>query len=285
MTIGFIGLGIMGSAMAANLIDAGHTLRVYNRTKEKAAPLTEAGATWAENPRQAVEGCEITISMLAHPQAVEDVAFGADGVLEALPEGAPWIDCSTVNPSFSQRMVDAAKDRGHAYIDAPVAGTKPQAQAGELVFFVGGSEAAPYSALFEVMGARVVYLGEPTRGVALKMVVNALLATSMAAFSEATALGIALGLPRELLLNALIGGPVTAPFLASKREMMSAGEYDTHFPLRWMHKDLHLAATTAYEVGAPGFLTGTAEQMFREAAQAGFADSDFSALYSYFNPR
>ncbi|MBB3907818.1 NAD(P)-dependent oxidoreductase [Anoxybacteroides rupiense] len=136
--IGFIGLGLMGSRMARNLLESGYELIVHNRTKEKAAPLLEAGAKWANSPKEAAEQADVLFTMLAHPKAVEAAAFGENGFLHHLSPEKLWVDCSTVDPSFTRQMAEEARKRGIHFLDAPVSGSVIPAEKGELVFFVGG---------------------------------------------------------------------------------------------------------------------------------------------------
>ena len=181
-------------------------------------------------------------------------------------------------------MAAEAQARGIRFVDAPVAGTKPQAQNGELVFIAGGSaediEACkPY---FELMGSRTAHVGENGKGTSLKVVVNLMLAQSMAAFAEAAALGQALGISQEILFNTLMGGPVVAPFVTSKREMMTNHAYDDpQFPLRWMQKDVQMAAVSAYEAGVAMPIGNVTKEIFQLAVQAGYGDKDFSAIYEF----
>lgn len=283
MKIGFIGLGIMGSRMAGHLLAAEHELIVHNRTKQKAQPLIESGARWAESPAEAARDADVVITMLAHPQAVEQTALDDTGFLAAMREGALWVDCSTVNPSFSRRMAAVAAQHTIRFLDAPVAGSKTQAAHAELVFFVGGDTGAIPIAqpLFDLMGKNTVHVGAHGMGTSLKIVVNMLLATAMVTFAEGMALGESLGLSREMLFNVLIGGPVVAPFVAGKRAKMESGDYDPEFPLRWMQKDLHLAAQTAYETGAALPIANLSKELYQMAARQGLAESDFSAIYDY----
>jgi 3-hydroxyisobutyrate dehydrogenase-like beta-hydroxyacid dehydrogenase len=285
MKIGFIGLGIMGSRMAANLLQAGHDLVVHNRTKAKADALLAGGATWAETPTAAARASDVLITILAHPQAVEDVAFGENGLLDALPVGALWIDCSTVHPAFTRRMAGEATARGLRFMDAPVAGSKHQAANAELLFFVGGDAAdvALAQPLFGVMGHKTVHVGAAGMGVSMKVVVNHMLATAMAAFAEGAALGQALGISQEALFGVLIGGATAAPFLARKRPMFETGEYEVQFPLKWMHKDLHMVAEAAYETGVPMPVSNAAKELYQLAAHSGLGDEDFAALYRFLN--
>ena len=282
MKIGFIGLGIMGSRMAANLLQGGVELVIHNRTKDKATSLLEQGAVWAENLSD-MAAVDIVFTMLAHPEAVAAIALGPDGFLDHLPPGKLWVDCSTVNPSFARDMAAAAQARGIRHVDAPVAGTKPQAQNAELVFIAGGeasdvAEADPY---FKLMGQRVAHVGGHGMGVALKVVVNAMLGASMVVFAESMALGQALGLSQEILLNTVVGSAVAAPFLAGKRPKIEQDDYEAQFPLRWMQKDMHLAAVAAYEAGAAMPVANATKELYRLADQKGLGDEDFCAIYKF----
>lgn len=285
MNVGFIGLGIMGSRMAANLIDAGHDLVVWNRSAGPMEPLIAAGAAGADSPADVAGQVGILFTMLAHPEAVVETAFGEEGFLDHLPAGALWVDCSTVNPSFSREIAQEAAERGVRFVDAPVAGTKGPAEEGTLLFLVGGEadDVAVCRPFFEVMGRQVVHLGGPGMGVSMKMVVNLLLGQAMAAFSEAMALGQALGFSQQKLLDFLIGGAVTAPFVAGKRDLIESGDFEPNFPLKWLIKDLHLAGQAAYEENVALPLTAAAQQLYTLAAQRGLAESDFTAIYAFLN--
>jgi len=283
MKVAFVGLGIMGSRMAAKVLAVGHELTVYNRTENKAQPLLSAGATWAASAAEAVREAEVVLTMLAHPEAVTDMALDEQGFLAGMHAGSLWIDSSTVNPPFSKRMARAAKAREVRFLDAPVAGSKHQAEAAQLVFFIGGDETDLSRAgpLFEAMGTKVVHAGEHGAGTSLKMVVNHLLGTSMAAFAEGLVLGEALGLPQSLLLDVLVGGPVAPPYLAGKREKLESNAYAPELPLKWMHKDMHMVALTAYEGGVPAPLANLAKECYQDAVRARLDDLDFSCLYAH----
>ena len=256
MKVGFIGLGIMGSRMAANLQKAGYSLVVHNRSKKKAENLIALGAVWGDTPAEVASQVEFLFTMLADPKAVEQTALGKNGFLDALPEGALWVDCSTVDPAFSKRMAETANLRGIQMLDAPVAGSKIQARDAKLAFFAGGAAGDMESVrpLLEVMGVKVIHVGVQGIGTSIKMVINQLLAVSMAAFAEGLVLGESLGITKETLLKVLIGGPVVPPFLVSKREKLQSKDFsDTEFPLRLIQKDVHLSTLTAYgsEVAMP----------------------------------
>ncbi len=281
--IGFIGTGIMGSRMAGNLLQAGFAVTVHNRTQTKAAELLAAGAHWAANPADLAQS-DCVITMLAHPQAVEAAALAADtGFLDALRSGAVWMDCSTGNPAFARRMAHEARQRAVHFLDAPVAGSKNQAQDAGLLFLVGGDAdiLARCHPLLEAMGKGVNHVGEPGMGTALKLVLNHLLATSMLAFAEGLVLGESLGLPQEVLLNALVGSAVVPPYMAGKRTKIEAADFEAEFPLRWMRKDLQMVAETAYDTGAAMPVANSAKEIYQLAVRHGYGDDDFSAIYAF----
>lgn len=284
MKIGFIGLGIMGSGMAKNLLNAGCDLAVFNRSKEKATSFLDGGAAWLDSPEKFAE-LDIVFTMLAHPEAIESVALGADGFLPKLKPNALWVDCSTVHPSFSRQLHHTAQEHGVRFLEAPVAGTKPQAEAGTLAFFVGGSaeDVAICEPYFQMMGQKVIHVGSAGMGTSLKLVINYMLATAMATFAEGVSLGKALGISQEVLLNSLIGGPVTAPFLQSKKEKMATAEYSPQFPLQWMHKDLHMVTLAAYESGTPMPIGEATKALYGSALQAGMGMLDLTAVYHFLN--
>ena len=287
MRIGFIGLGIMGSRMAGNLNRAKRGLLIYNRTRKKAESLIKNGAEWCDTPAQLAQKVDILFTMLAHPEAVEQLAFGDTGYLENMKPNAIWADCSTVNPSFSKAMAVEAQERQIRFVDAPVLGTKKPAQEGQLVFFVGGKKEdvetlKPY---FKIMGKAVNHVGNHGMGASFKMVVNLLVAQNIIIFSEAIALGRALGFSQKMLFDMLLDGPMAAPYLSVKRPKIEEGIYEPDFPLKWMHKDLHLVALTAYENGVALPATNAAKEFFLQAKQSGLGEKDFSAIFDYLSFR
>jgi 3-hydroxyisobutyrate dehydrogenase-like beta-hydroxyacid dehydrogenase len=283
MKIGFIGLGIMGSRMAANLQKHGYDLVVFNRTRAKAQSLLDKGATFAESPAALAAEVDILFTMLAHPDAVAQAALRANGFLNHLKPGAFWVDCSSVNPSFSKKMAVAAAARQVHFLDAPVTGSAPVAEAAKLVFWVGGAaiDLTVVSPLLLCMSSKIIHTGGHGAGTSMKMVINLLLGVSMASFAEAMALGQGLGLSQKMLLDSLLGLPAVAPFLSSKRANIEKGSYDAEFPLRWMQKDLQLASVSAYEAGVAMPVTNLTKEIYRFAMGAGHESEDFSAIYDF----
>lgn len=281
MKIGFIGLGIMGSRMAANLQSKGYSLKVNNRTAEKARELVESGAEWADTPAEAAKDVDILITMLSEPGAVSEVALGKYGFFETMAANALWIDSSTVNPYYTGEMHQMAKEKGIRFIDAPVAGSKMPAEKGELIFLAGGREQDIEQAvpLFEAMGKKYIHVGDNGKGTSMKMVFNLLLGNAMHTFAEGMKLGESLDLNPEMLFDQLLESPVVAPFIKTKRDKMEAKEYNAEFPLRWMQKDLQLAAETAAEQGIKLPANEVAKENYRIAIDKGRGDQDFSAIY------
>lgn len=283
MTISFIGLGLMGSRMATRLLDAGYELTVYNRSEEPRYKLKQQGAKTADSASAAVKGADIVFSMLANPAAVESVFLGPKGALTAMNPDSLWVDCSTVSPAFNQRCQEACTQQGVGFVDAPVSGTTPHAEKGELLFLVGGDkqQVALLEPYFDAMGREVQHVGAAGQGIAFKVVVNMMLAQSMVQFSEAVHLGERLGIDSAFLLDKLPNMAVAAPFLAFKAQKIKAADYEEQFPLELMYKDLRLASETAEALQQPLLLVELAKGLFAQAIQAGYSRKDFSAIHAY----
>ena len=283
MKIGFIGLGIMGSRMAADLQKNDYPLVVFNRTRAKAEPLLGPCGTFSDSPAKLAEQVDVLFTMLAHPDAVEQAAMGANGFLEHLKPNSLWVDCSSVNPSFSKKMAAEAARRQVRFVDAPVTGSAVPAAEAKLIFWVGADpdDLETIRPLLLCMGNKIVHTGGHGTGASMKMVVNLLLGNAMATFAEGMALGEGLGISRKVLFDSLLGTPAVAPFLASKREKIESGNYEAEFPLRWMQKDMHLASLSAYESGVAMPVTNAAKELYRLAMREGHAIQDFSAIYDY----
>lgn len=283
MKITFIGLGIMGSRMATNLLKNEVDLTVYNRSAGPREALASQGAKATPDLSSAVAEADLVFTMLSTPEVVWECFLSEDGALSHMREGALWIDCTTVNPSFTTEAAAAAERAGIRFFDAPVAGSKPQAANAELSFFAGATEATltEVRAYLEMMGNKIIPLGSIGKGASFKMLVNVMLAQSMLIFSEAVLLGEKLDLDRDFLLDVLPGLAVSAPFTKFKAEMVRNADYEVQFPLEWMHKDLHLAAVTAYENRQPLYLANTTKELYAAAVAEGMGRLDFAAIYRY----
>jgi len=277
--IGFIGLGIMGSRMVANLVKSGLDVTVYNRNSEKTKPLVDIGAKASESIEGLTKASDVVITMVSTPEAVKSIAGG--GLIDNLDSSKLWIDSTTVDPDFSVEMSKMAKEKGASFMDAPVAGSLVPAEKGELVFLVGGEEGdlKKCGPLFDVMGKKTVYCGDVGKGSAMKLVVNSMLGAGMVAFNECIAMGKALGFDRDTVFEVLTPLPVTPPLIAMKEARVKEGNYSAEFPLRWMHKDLVLSLNMAKKAGLELPLFSETEKAYKEAMDEGLGEEDISAIW------
>jgi 3-hydroxyisobutyrate dehydrogenase/glyoxylate/succinic semialdehyde reductase len=204
-----------------------------------------------------------------------------------MKKDALWVDCSTVDPAFSKQSEKEAAIRNIRFVDAPVAGTKKPAEDGSLVFFVGANKRdfKEIEILLPFMGSKIIHVGETGKGTSLKMLVNAMLAESMHAFSETLLLGEKIGLSKDFLLDTLPNLPVIAPFTKAKAEIIRNQNFDAHFPLEWMEKDLRLVLKTAKENGHEMPLASLTKELFEKANKSGLGRDDFSAIYKFLNEK
>ena len=286
MNVTFLGLGIMGSRMAAQLIKPGVQLTVYNRDPQKSEPLISLGALGAKSIQDAVTDADVVFTMLSTPQVVEAMVTGAEGFLTHMKQGAIWVDCTTVAPEDVRNFKNSASDQGISYLEAPVAGTKQPAENGELVFFVGGDEAplAVVGDLLEHMGKKTVHMGEHGKGASIKILINLLLAQSMLAFSEAVSLGSSLGMGEQKVMDILLSTPVTAPFLQLVRNKLTEKDVTPNFPIQWMLKDLGLVQRTSKDHGLSLASAKAAEEQYRLALESGLENQDFSSIFHFYHP-
>ena len=277
-TVGFIGLGIMGKPMAENLIEAGHDLVAYNRTREKAEELD--GATVAETPKAVAEQSDIIITMLPDSPQVEEVLAGEDGVLEGVKEGALVVDMSTISPVVTEELADKAQERGASMLDAPVSGGDVGAIDGTLSIMVGGSEEdfERVLPLFEVMGKTVTHVGPVGTGQVVKAANQIVVALTIEAVSEALVLGSKAGVSPEKILDVLGGGLAGNKVMEVKREKMLDHSFDPGFRVELHHKDLGIALAAGREYGVALPVTAVVDQMFETLKMLGRGGQDHSAL-------
>lgn len=275
--IAFLGLGEMGAPMASRLLRAGHQLTVWNRTPERTAPLTKQGAIAATTPAEAAAGAELIITMLATPDALEQVVFGDSGLAGVPAAGQVLVDMSTVGLA-AIRSVASRLPPGVPLVDAPVRGSVPQATDGRLEVFVGASDEdfARVRPILEALGT-VRHVGGPGSGAAMKLVVNLVLGVAIVTMGEALALGESLALPRGLLLDVLADSPI-GPIVKGKRALVESGRFPPSFKLRHAEKDLRLVEDAAASAGRELKVAHAARSWLDEAAARGAADLDFAAV-------
>lgn len=250
MSVGFIGLGLMGNPMARNLLNAGFPLTVWNRTRSKADDLVRNGAKFAGSPRDVAERADVLITIVSDPSAVEDVLF-KEGALAALRKGSVLIDSSTVTPDLARKLSAACANQGISFLDAPVTGGTWGAERAELVFMIGGENAVfeRVKPVFETMGKRFFLLGPNGSGQTVKLAMNLLLALEVDALAEALALVTAAGVEGEKLVEVMQSSMGRAPLLDVKAPLMLKHQFAPSFPLRLMHKDVRLALELARKHG------------------------------------
>ena len=280
VSVGFIGLGLMGKPMAKNVLKAGFALTVWNRTPDKASDLVEAGAKLAANPRQAAAASDVLITIVSDPPALESVLFGEQGALPALKPGATLVDSSTVSPDLARKIAAAADKQGVKFLDAPVTGGTWGAEKGEIVFMIGGPDPVfqQVKPVLESMGKKFFLLGPNGAGQTIKLAMNLLLALEVDAFAESLALVRAAGIQGERLFEVMQASMGRAPLLDLKGALMMKGDYPASFPLRLMHKDVRLALELAKGFGVD-LPSGEAVYKTLSAVQASSKDDpDFAAV-------
>jgi len=264
LAVGMIGLGLMGKPMAANLLKAGFSLVVWNRTGAKAEELVRAGAKLAGTPREAAAASDVLLTIVSDPPALEAVLWGDMGALAGLRRGSTYIDSSTVAPVLARRIAAACAERGVEFLDAPVTGGTWGAEKGELVFMVGGKQETleGVAPVLGALGKRWFHLGPHGAGQTVKLAMNMILALQVDALAEALALVTAGGVPGERLVEVMQSSMARSPLLDIKAPMMLERKYAPSFPLRLMHKDLGLALDLANQLGVALPATAAAREIY-----------------------
>jgi 3-hydroxyisobutyrate dehydrogenase-like beta-hydroxyacid dehydrogenase len=278
--IGFIGLGLMGSRMALNLVRAGYPVIVYNRTPEKITPLAEAGATVAGSLVEVARNSEIVITMVSDSAALQAVVLGPAGLLDSLQPGAILIDMSTVDPKVSRQVAEAVRARGLHMLDAPVSGSTMMAEQGSLSIMVGGEESV-HERVREVllkMGSRTTHVGPNGAAASLKLAVNIVIGVTMQVLAESIVLAERAGVAPEIAVEVLSNSAVASPFLKYKASQLLQPLGPAAFTANMMQKDFTIALQMAREVGVPLPTTATANEVLTMARSLGLGEHDFAAV-------
>lgn len=276
--IGFLGTGIMGSGMVRNLIEKGHTVTVYNRTRAKAEAAALPGGRVAATPAEAVREAEVVITMLADPAAVLGVIEGEHGVLSAIRPGAVLIDSSTISPPASQRIREQVEARGARMLDAPVFGSRNEARRGELGLVVGGEPEvlAQVQDVLDSLG-RTLHVGGPGLGVQAKLVVNLVIAASLHAFNEGMVLATKAGINPDTMLQIIQSSRGRSGIIDMKAPQILKRDFTPFFPLKLMAKDIGLVLDAARSLQVPAPLATALHDIYAASLAAGLADEDFTA--------
>ncbi|HEX8259616.1 MAG TPA: NAD(P)-dependent oxidoreductase [Rubrobacteraceae bacterium] len=284
--IAVLGTGIMGAAMARNLLSAGMEVRVWNRSREKAEPLADDGATVADSPTEAAEGAGFVLTMLADADAVAEAAGGENGALSALPEDGVWLQTSTVGLEGQEKLAGIADEHGVYYVDAPVLGTKEPAEQGQLIVLASGPEEVRERCqpVFDAVGSKTLWLGPAGAGSHLKLVTNNWIVGLLGALAETISFAEALGVDPNRFLEVIEGGPLGVPYAQMKGQMMIEEEFPTSFSANLARKDANLVLQAAEANGLRLPLTEAAAEHFDEAINAGHGEEDTAAIYQATRP-
>jgi 3-hydroxyisobutyrate dehydrogenase-like beta-hydroxyacid dehydrogenase len=280
-TVGFIGLGIMGSRMAVNLRRAGFELRVHNRTRATAeAWAAEHGGHVAATPREAAAGADAVITMVVDGPQVEAMLLGEDGAAAGAPDGTLFVDMSTIAPADARRIGDVLRERGHGFVDAPVTGSAPRAEDGTLTIMAGGEPADVEAAMpvLEAMGKLIVHVGSSGQGQAVKVLSNAVTAVNCATIAQALVVGRQEGLDLDALVEVMRAGSAASTMLELKAGPMLAHDFTPLFKLEHMLKDVQLCLAEARASGAGFPFAGLAGELYSAGVGRGLADQDFAAV-------
>ena len=267
----------MGYPMARNLLRAGHQVAVWSNTTEKARKLAagEKGQ-FCETPKEVAQNADCIFLCLGDTEMVKEVLLGADGVIQGVHSGAVIADCSTISPSESRALAAAFKAKGVDFLDAPVTGSTPGAESGNLTLMIGGDQSVfekikPY---LEPMGKKVYFCGGPGMGLQAKLTQNLVLSNILMAFNEGMVLAAKGGMDPKLMLDILDNSAAKSGLISYKAPFVFSRNFTTNFSVKWMHKDIGLMLDSGKELGVPLYLTGLTRQLFQTAIAAGHGDED-----------
>ncbi|HUF41176.1 MAG TPA: NAD(P)-dependent oxidoreductase [Verrucomicrobiae bacterium] len=280
-SLGFVGLGVMGSRMVERLLTAGHQVTGYNRTRSKAERLIAAGMKWADSPRAVAEAAEITFSMVANTQALEAVTGGPNGILAGLSSGKLYIDMSTVSPAVSRSLAQKVRAKAAEMLDAPVSGSVTTLEEGKLSIMAAGSREAFDEALpiLQAIGPKVTHVGANGLAVSMKIATNLSLAVQMLALSEGVLLAEKSGIAREIAVEVLLNSVIASPMVKYRGPFVLQMPDEAWFDVNMMQKDLLLALELGRQLDVPLPTTAITNEMLTTARGMGLAEKDFAVLF------
>jgi len=279
--LGFIGLGVMGSRMVKRLLDAGHSVTGYNRTKSKAQWLLDAGMKWADTPRSLAQSAEITFSMIANTEALHAISGGPDGILAGLSPGKIYIDMSTVSPAAIREIAQQVEAKGAQMLDAPVSGSAITLEEGKLSFMVGGRRDTfeKVQPILQAIGPKATHVGANGLAAAMKVATNLSLAVQMLAFSEGVLLAEKSGIARATAVEVLFNSVIASPMVKYRGPFVLAMPDEALFDVNMMQKDLLLALEMGRQLDVPLPTTSITNEFLTAARGMGMADKDFAIMF------
>ena len=279
--LGYVGLGVMGGGVAKRLLDAGHTVTGWNRTRDKAQWLIDAGMQWADTPRDVAQASDIVFTMVTNTAAVQAVTEGPDGILAGLTPGKVYVDMSTASPENSRALAERVDALGAHMLDAPVSGSVITLEQGKLTVMVGGDIAVFERALpvLEAIGPKVFHLGPNGAAVTMKIAMNLNLAVQMLAFSEGVLLAEKSGIPRERAVEVMLASVIASPMVAYRGPFVLEQPEEAWFDVNMMQKDMNLALELGRQLDVPLPTTAITNEMLTAARGLGFEKKDFAVLF------
>jgi 3-hydroxyisobutyrate dehydrogenase-like beta-hydroxyacid dehydrogenase len=279
--IGVVGLGAMGAQLAGRLLESGHQVHGTNRTASRAQALIARGLRWHDTPREVASAAEVVISMVTDDDALAAITDGSDGILTGLSPGTVYVDMSSVSPQASRQVAERVRALGGRMLDAPVSGSVPQAEQGTLAIMVGGEEATfeRVEPLLRQLGQTVTRVGDNGAGTLLKLEINISLAVQTLAFSEGLLLAERGGIDRRLAAQVMAGSPIGSPMLKARVPLLLDLPDTAWFPIRLMHKDIHLALNEAQRLAVALPSAEAVAGTLAQARELGYAEHDIAGLH------
>jgi 3-hydroxyisobutyrate dehydrogenase-like beta-hydroxyacid dehydrogenase len=280
-TVGFVGLGAMGSQITGRLLETGHEVYGTDRTPSTGSALVERGLRWCGTPREVAAAADVTFSMVSDDAAVEAVASGPDGILAGLAPGKTYVDMSTIGPRTSSRLAERVRALGAVMLDAPVSGSVPAAGQGALAIMVGGDEEAfrAVEPLLQTLGRTVTHVGPNGQGLLLKLAINLSLGAQLLAFSEGVLLAERGGIDRKLAVEVMTQSAVGSPALQARAPFVLDLPDTAWFDVHLLRKDLRLTLDAGRDLGVPLPATTTTADLLAWAGELGYEHRDIAALY------
>lgn len=280
MNIGFIGLGIMGQAMCAKLLEAGHQVMVYNRTPGKDRKLVKQGAERARDSLEIAKSCDVIIAMVPNHESVDAILFGVKGIVRNLA-GKTFVNMSTVLPEYAKELNKKLKANDVDFVDAPVSGSKSAAERADLVILAGGNEKTiqRLDPIFSAMSHKTVHCGEAGQGSMMKVAINLLFGVMMEGLSEAVRFGIEGNLKRDVIFETLLSGPLACDLFEMKRDMFLRGKFSPQFTLKNMSRDLNLVSETSDKLATDFPCATAAGIQFNHGMSEGLGEEDLAAVF------
>ncbi|MBL8089243.1 MAG: NAD(P)-dependent oxidoreductase [Anaerolineales bacterium] len=279
--LGFVGLGLMGSRIVKRLLDAGHEVYGYNRTRAKAESLIQAGMRWKNSPKEVAEAADITLSMVADTAALSSITDGDKGILAGLSTGKIYADMSTVSPETTRLIARRVADSGAEMLDAPVSGSVSAVEAGNLIIYVGGNKEAleKVRPIFEQLSQKVIYVGESGQAVSMKIAINLNIAPQLISLFEGVLLAERSGIPRVEALDGLLSSVAASTAMKYRAPFVLKMPEEVWFSAAMMKKDIQLALDLGKELGVTLKTAELANEMLTQAIEMGWGDEDFAVLF------